>query len=123
MTYAEKLKDPRWQKKRLKILELDNWTCRSCGCTDKTLNIHHAHYRFRADPWDYPEWDLITLCEGCHELHESLKGDVSRAMCAAHPSAVQVFCLELAKLPPGKATEVLQSVAYDLNLVRVKKAA
>lgn len=26
-TYAEKLKDPRWQKRRLEIFERDDWTC------------------------------------------------------------------------------------------------
>lgn len=121
MTYAEKLKDPRWQKKRLHILELDEWTCRSCGSTTKTLNIHHALYRKFANPWDYPDWDLITLCEDCHEKHEAIKGDVARAMCSANPAAVQVFCLELSKLEAGLSTEVLQSVANDLAKVRAKK--
>jgi hypothetical protein len=25
--YSDKLKDPRWQKKRLQIMERDNWCC------------------------------------------------------------------------------------------------
>ena len=31
MGYSEKLKDPRWQKKRLEILERDNFRCQYCG--------------------------------------------------------------------------------------------
>ena len=37
----EKYKDPRWQKKRLKILERDKWACQLCDGKEKTLHIHH----------------------------------------------------------------------------------
>jgi len=66
MTYAEKLKDPRWQKKRLQILERDNWTCQLCGDTTTTFNIHHKKYS--GDPWQANDEDLITYCEHCHAL-------------------------------------------------------
>ena len=36
MKYSEKLRDPRWQKARLKVLERDNWTCVNCGETERT---------------------------------------------------------------------------------------
>lgn len=64
--YAEKLKDPRWQKKRLEIFERDKWTCQKCGVTDKTLAVHHLKYDGDKDPWDYPKSWLATLCEDCH---------------------------------------------------------
>lgn len=67
MTYSEKLKDPRWQKKRLEILDRDKFTCRSCHDTTKTLHVHHLDYEKGLDPWDYPNRYLITLCEQCHE--------------------------------------------------------
>lgn len=67
MTYAEKLKDPKWQKKRLSIFERDNWTCQGCGRNDLSLVIHHKDYLPGADPWDYPDEFLITLCETCHD--------------------------------------------------------
>ena len=38
-TYLEKLKDPRWQKKRLEILERDGWKCMACGEKEKTLRV------------------------------------------------------------------------------------
>jgi hypothetical protein len=65
-TYYEKLKDPRWQRKRLEVMERDNFTCRSCGCNDKTLNVHHKTYRKNAEPWDYDDDNFITYCEDCH---------------------------------------------------------
>jgi predicted RNA-binding Zn-ribbon protein involved in translation (DUF1610 family) len=67
MTYAEKLKDPRWQKKRLEILERDQWTCRNCFDKTTTLHVHHLTYAKKAEPWDYPEDYLLTLCEKCHK--------------------------------------------------------
>lgn len=67
MTYAEKLKDPRWQKKRLKILERDEWTCQKCFDTETTLHIHHKYYKKNFEPWDYPSSALITLCSSCHD--------------------------------------------------------
>ena len=65
MTYTEKLKDPRWQKKRLEVLERAGWKCMSCGSEDKTLHVHHCVYKKGLDPWDYNA-SLIALCEYCH---------------------------------------------------------
>lgn len=65
-TYSEKLKDPRWQKKRLEIFQRDNWTCQKCEDTEATLNAHHKDYLRNVELWDYPDELLITLCENCH---------------------------------------------------------
>ena len=70
MTYAEKLKDPRWQKKRLKILERDDWRCQMCYDNEKMLSVHHRLYRKGIDPWEYKDDELVTLCPECHE-HET----------------------------------------------------
>lgn len=77
MTYAEKLKDPRWQKKRLEILDRDEWTCQSCGRKDRTLHIHHHSYIYGKDPWDYFDGNFITLCWSCHESEEMYKQSVN----------------------------------------------
>lgn len=68
MTYAEKLKDPRWQKKRLEVLNRDEFTCRYCGDTKTTLHVHHLYYSKGAEPWDYDECELLTVCEDCHSV-------------------------------------------------------
>ena len=68
MDYSEKLRDPRWQKKRLEILERDEWTCQNCFDSESTLVVHHKKYIKGKEPWDYPNELLITLCENCHEF-------------------------------------------------------
>tara|TARA_R110000787_G_scaffold18717_4_gene57053 strand:- start:4528 stop:4947 length:420 start_codon:yes stop_codon:yes gene_type:complete len=68
--YSEKLKNPKWQKKRLEILNRDDWACRHCKATEKTLHVHHLNYKYGNDPWDYHDGWLLTLCVDCHE-HES----------------------------------------------------
>ena len=75
MTYSEKLKDPRWQKKRLEILNRDKFTCQSCGDNTKTLHVHHQLYQRNFDPWDYDDRMLLTLCEDCHQSEESWKSN------------------------------------------------
>jgi len=66
-TYSEKLRDPRWQRKRLEIMQRDHFKCRFCADGSSTLNVHHLCYRKGADPWDYNENSLVTTCESCHE--------------------------------------------------------
>lgn len=65
-SYSEKLRDPRWQKKRLEILELAKFTCKLCGSTTKELHVHHGFYESGKSPWDYPAWALHCLCVDCH---------------------------------------------------------
>jgi 5-methylcytosine-specific restriction endonuclease McrA len=65
--YSEKLKDPRWQKKRLKILKRDRFQCKCCLNKERMLSIHHLYYLKNADPWEYPNKALITLCQDCHD--------------------------------------------------------
>jgi len=79
MNYSDKLKDPRWQKKRLLIMDRDNFTCQICNSDTETLNVHHLYYENGNMPWEYPEKALITLCEQCHSDEHDL----------------EVFCQEL----------------------------
>ncbi len=65
--YSEKLKDPRWQKKRLEIFERDDWTCKKCKKNNKSLVVHHFEYEYGKKPWEYANNDLETLCFECHE--------------------------------------------------------
>lgn len=71
MTYAEKLRDPRWQKKRLQIFNRDKFTCKLCKDTETTLQVHHLEYH--GEPWETPNKHLITLCEHCHHEVEKIK--------------------------------------------------
>jgi hypothetical protein len=71
-SYFEKLKDPRWQKKRLEILNAADWRCELCHAEDQTLHVHHKTYLKGREPWEYERDQLVALCEECHEsTHES----------------------------------------------------
>jgi len=65
-TYMEKLKHPKWQKKRLYILERDNFTF--CYCNDKETELQIHHLKYHKDPWEAKNEDLLTLCKDCHQL-------------------------------------------------------
>lgn len=71
MTYAEKLKHPNWQKKRLDVLNRDEFTCKLCGDKETTLHVHHKEYD--GDPWNVSLDRLITLCQDCHKVIEVYK--------------------------------------------------
>ena len=71
-TYSNLLKDPRWQKVRLKKLEAAEWQCQLCYDTETTLSVHHKRYVKGRQPWEYEDHELVVLCQPCHELeHES----------------------------------------------------
>ncbi len=78
MAYLDKLKDRRWQRKRLEIMQRDNWICTQCRNSDNSvqLHVHHKKYgwkdyfkRIPADPWECLDADLVSLCEPCHSNH------------------------------------------------------
>lgn len=85
--YQKKFLDPRWQKKRLDILNRDNFSCQRCGNAEKTLHVHHRHYLSGKEPWDYPAKLLVTLCEECHEQESGFlrfaPNDLSNSFLAA----------------------------------------
>ena len=68
MEYKEKLKDPRWKKRRLQILERDFFICQKCGHKSNSNHVHHVVYISGHEPWEYNDEYLITLCKRCHEL-------------------------------------------------------
>lgn len=95
MTYAEKLKDPRWQKKRLDILSRDNWICLLCEEPGKTLHVHHRVYEYGKDPWDYEDGNFDTLCVECHEYEEGFRVSVREKINQLYSKGVpgqQIWC-------------------------------
>lgn len=79
MTYSQRLKDPRWQKKRLEILQRDNWTCQECLSKEKSLQVHHVIYG-KKDPWEYPDYLYQTLCEDCHGERQEITDKIVDAV-------------------------------------------
>lgn len=75
-TYYDLLKDPRWQKKRLEVMEQHNFKCEVCKNGDDTLYVHHGFYMKDCMPWDYPDNSLHCLCETCHASRHDLEHDI-----------------------------------------------
>jgi hypothetical protein len=109
-TYSDKLKDPRWQKKRLEILERDNWTCQWCQDTQNTLHVHHMKYN--GDPWDADSDHLITLCYSCHESIDSGFNEAGQKLINAFKS--KAFAAEhLLKLAKAVESGQLRGLPYE----------
>lgn len=69
MNYTKKLSNPKWQKKRLEILQRDEFTCQLCNDRETELHIHHKKYS--GEPWEVDNEHLITLCAHCHAVEET----------------------------------------------------
>ena len=67
MAYADLLKDPRWQRKRLEVFEASGWRCQRCDNDKMELHVHHFHYLNGVMPWDYKTCDLACVCGDCHK--------------------------------------------------------
>lgn len=87
-TYLEKLKDVRWQRKRLAMLERAKWKCECCGNDEKTkpgisLHVHHRWYSKGVEPWDYHDDCYEVLCEDCHTyVEKNLKTKINHLLLA-----------------------------------------
>jgi 5-methylcytosine-specific restriction endonuclease McrA len=69
--YQSLLADPRWQRRRLEVLERAGWRCTRCHNENKQLHVHHRQYIYGRMPWEYSDDELVVLCDDCHGLeHE-----------------------------------------------------
>lgn len=93
--YWQKLQDPRWQRKRLEILNRAEFCCEICGDSESQLQVHHGYYEKGKEPWEYEDDTLWCLCDGCHEN--------------AHRGLDAVY-LELAKYKPGEIWPIARTL-------------
>lgn len=75
---AKYYRSSEWKEYRLRIIELDNYTCTKClACfrdNPSGLHVHHKIYIDGKKPWEYAPQDLTTLCRACHaEEHGHLE--------------------------------------------------
>lgn len=100
--YSDKLKSPKWQKKRLEILQRDNFTCCNCGDTERTLHVHHESYIKGKEPWDYPNKNFTTLCDMCHENNHLLKTEFEKfaykLLFSTEMRALPKICIDIKEL-------------------------
>jgi len=91
MTYGEQLKDPRWQRRRLEILQRDEFMCRMCADTARTLHVHHHVYERGRPPWEADADDLVTLCEPCHDFVTLRLGELRALASRLDASAIEAL--------------------------------
>lgn len=93
MSYAEQLKHPKWQRKRLEALNRSGFKCEACGEAEKMLHVHHKRYVRGKSAWDYELGDLSVLCEPCHAREHDVKDALARLMTTrfANDANVETF--------------------------------
>jgi len=83
-TYLEQIRDPRWQRKRLEILNAANFKCENCGSVNNELNVHHSAYLKGQPAWEHPVELLHCLCRPCHkerqQIEDSLKIEMMKRL-------------------------------------------
>ena len=84
-SYFQKLKDPRWQKKRLEVMQANDFCCELCGDSNSTLHVHHKEYFKANEPWEYDVKQLAVLCDECHENHHLEDIQLLKYVCSYLP--------------------------------------
>jgi hypothetical protein len=114
--WSSAFRDSRWQKLRLKIMERDGWACRSCGATNRELNVHHVYYEAGRAPWEYPHDSLITWCSDCHVARHTLQKNALMIVAQLGIDlAVDIFSA-VATMPTHVATIYENSIADTLKM-------
>jgi hypothetical protein len=90
-TYSEKLRDPRWQRRRLEVMERDDFKCKKCGSAEETLHVHHLAYKKGLQPWDHDSRYLLTLCKRCHREVGDFYLNVAAGSLLASPAPSDVL--------------------------------
>jgi len=122
MTYSDKLRDPRWQKKRLEILQQRNWTCEDCGDTKSTLHVHHCYYARAFEPWEYSDNALKCLCWSCHEQREDLEADIRMELSKFSKSSLVDILTCVLQVAKKIGTPELCNTLCELEASQVERA-
>lgn len=122
-TYSELLKDPRWQKKRLEIMQSDNFTCQLCYSTIKTLHVHHSKYESSL-PWETSAEFLITVCEDCHNFIEKLNKNKQNSVLGHKLNLEKLGVLKFAFLVESFYTnpDWLEFCGLNFQLIKLQKS-
>ena len=102
-----------WQKKRLEIMQRDNFTCKDCGDTESQLQVHHKAYIYGNNIWEYDNESLITLCESCHSIITDMKRIIKSRIDYQFISGEQLYYIDkildsLAKLDISDISQVFK---------------
>jgi hypothetical protein len=122
-TYSELLRDPRWQRRRLEIMQRAEFRCEQCADDSKTLNVHHRVYRKGALPWEYSDDELACLCETCHEAEHITRDAIRDAMATMGINQLEALLgfIQAQSFVLAWQPEISQGQAYPIeNLSRAR---
>lgn len=126
-TYAEKLKDKRWQKKRLELLAAANFSCQYAfhrgvqNMDDGTsLEIHHQYYQKGLEPWEYPDFAYLVCCHECHIAAQEDKIQIDRAL-AKSGSETTHYLAEICKNANSDPDDCFNDIARLDSSVRARR--
>lgn len=74
--YANLLRSPLWQQKRLQILNARGFQCEECQNKEQELHINHRHYEKGKKPWEYADEVYLVLCSDCHTERHTVEQDI-----------------------------------------------
>ena len=78
--YKSQYMHPKWQKRRLEMLEAAGFMCQCCESTEDTLHVHHKRYIKGRDIWDYDDDQLEVLCADCHKYEHFQKDELANLL-------------------------------------------
>lgn len=121
IAYSEKLKNPLWQRKRLEIMQRDEFSCRDCSSSDLPLSVHHTIYVKGKEPWEYPDTLLITVCDECHVARQALeeRARLALAKILIHASGPESSPghVEISKGATGWLTRLVKTLEREADLL------
>lgn len=115
MTYAEQLRHPNWQRKRLEMLDLAGWECSNCGDKEGMLHVHHKRYVKGRKAWEYGSDELQVLCECCHAQTHMLSSLAETVLSQSNFQAADVALLAGFHMPDDWIERSVINSAREAN--------
>ncbi len=121
-TYASKLKDERWIKKRELVKQRAEYKCEDCCADNFPLEVHHCYYIYGYEPWEYPTDSLRCLCKSCHDTREPLEKKQRGLLAHLTQSEIKtinnLFTTGLYWFPKKEVFDLIQSIGYETEAMK-----
>jgi len=96
-SYAELLRRPEWQWKRLERLKGADFQCEECKEFSRNLRLDIRRHIPGTKPWDYEYDDYICVCEECAKgrdfLLNAIRKDIGRLSLSDLAKVFQIVSL------------------------------
>lgn len=120
MDFQKQIKHPKWQQKRLEILERDEYMCQNCHTQEETLHVHHFFYKPKTLLWEYDESSLITLCSDCHNEWHCLNDEIKEFLSVDTQTLKEIHNL-LMIIRELNLFQILKISKYALKILTSRK--